>query len=481
MRLVIRADGSPRIGSGHVMRCLAIASRMLELGHGVTWWSDELDDASKSRVAGMGIELEPVPETPAYRSDDVLLIDGYHLGDELADMTRRRGTKVVRIDDNGHSGHAHADVIIDPSPVSDRSTYPEAPATARFLCGPRYVPIGAAYRAVRPPEPPRHAELASLLVSLGGNAPGELVASVASGLADYSGVVHLVIGGQQEGTDDIGSVAATQGWHTHRNLEHLADLMTSVDAAVLAGGTTNWEACCLGLPRLMVQTADNQAEVARFLDDAGTGVFLGPMEHVTPEDIRRGVERLADATTRRRMAEAAWALVDGDGVARIGAHLMSLVLEVRAARADDTRTIWEWANDSRTRLASFTSDPIPWSDHERWFAAKLDDPSVVMHVVGEPGSGPVAFVWYGREDHAKLVVSINTAPEARGRGLGAAALIASAEALPRGEAVEVEALIRSDNRASRKAFERADFSFSERVVVDGIEAVRYHKPLGGPD
>ena len=41
------------------------------------------------------------------------------------------------------------------------------------------------------------------------------------------------------------------------------ELMAWCDVAIAAGGTTTWELCCLGVPAILVDVAENQTAVAQ--------------------------------------------------------------------------------------------------------------------------------------------------------------------------------------------------------------------------
>jgi spore coat polysaccharide biosynthesis predicted glycosyltransferase SpsG len=54
MRILIRADGDRHIGTGHLMRTLALAARASADGHDVAFASTRLEDALADRVRQIG-------------------------------------------------------------------------------------------------------------------------------------------------------------------------------------------------------------------------------------------------------------------------------------------------------------------------------------------------------------------------------------------------------------------------------------------
>ena len=148
---------------------------------------------------------------------------------------------------------------------------------------------------------------------------------------------------------------------------------------------------------------------------------------------------------------------------------------LRPAEARDGSALWKWRNEESVRVASFDPEPIALADHERWFAARLVDPSCAIFVVAVAGrdAGYVRFDGDGDE----ALVSVALAPEARGRGAGPAAIRAAVRALRvRRPGSRVVALIRAGNPRSEAAFRRAGFVAAGLRAVGGVSAVELVSP-----
>ena len=153
-----------------------------------------------------------------------------------------------------------------------------------------------------------------------------------------------------------------------------------------------------------------------------------------------------------------------------------LMLALREAEQADSRRIWEWRNDATTRAVSADTDVVQWASHLAWFARVVADPRrhLLVAEVGQEPMGVVRFDSAG--DDGEWVVSINLAPQARGRRLASSVLIAGWAWLVVRTRVEcVVADIRSDNVASMRSFEGAGY-----VSIGGSQGwVRYHKIRSG--
>ena len=137
--------------------------------------------------------------------------------------------------------------------------------------------------------------------------------------------VDVVVGACSRHWDDCHRLAASisRAVTVHRSIDDMAPLMTEADFAVGACGGTSWERCCLGLPTLVVVTADNQRDIARGLAAAGAVEVIGDAGEVTVETLAARIAALRDDPPRRRdMARAAASVCDGQGVAKVVAALM---------------------------------------------------------------------------------------------------------------------------------------------------------------
>jgi RimJ/RimL family protein N-acetyltransferase len=141
-------------------------------------------------------------------------------------------------------------------------------------------------------------------------------------------------------------------------------------------------------------------------------------------------------------------------------------LRLRQATDEDCRLIWEWANDRDVRKVSFTPEPIPWADHVRWFAGKLREAGGHFWIACVGGGQPVGQVRFD-EREGKTVISINLGPEHRGRNLGSLVIWLACRKLFRDTGVKkIRALIKPDNPASVRAFEKAGFGQVGATVVN---------------
>ena len=131
-------------------------------------------------------------------------------------------------------------------------------------------------------------------------------------------------------------------------------------------------------------------------------------------------------------------------------------LAFRRARIDDAERLWSWRNDPETRRASHNTEYIELDHHMRWFKnAMARNESIKL--IAELHSEPIGTVRFDKRSDSYLEVSINIAPQARAKKLGAACLRGACNFVLAKEAAGFHAEIRPDNAASIRIFEQCGF------------------------
>jgi RimJ/RimL family protein N-acetyltransferase len=233
----------------------------------------------------------------------------------------------------------------------------------------------------------------------------------------------------------------------------------------------------LGLPTLAIIVADNQRPIAEALHAQGIVHNLGWYTELSPATIAQTLTALLTNEARRaEMSQRGQALVDGDGAERIVMHLRGDPLRLRPAHESDCCLLWEWANDPEVRGASFNSDPIPWEEHVRWFAAKYHTPDTTIYIALDASDTPIGQVRFDRTGQNEAVVSISIDHYQRGKGYGKALLNLSAERLFSTWTISrIHSYIKQGNTASVRAFEQAGYQHVEPTEVQRYPA--YHLML----
>src|SRR5579864_2413634 len=124
--LLIRADASVAIGTGHVMRCLALGQGWQDAGGRVVFAMAERTDAIQNRLSAESCEIatiaskagtvEDAAQTVALASQqkcEWIVVDGYLFTAKYQADLKSADCKVLFLDDYGQAQHYSADFILN--------------------------------------------------------------------------------------------------------------------------------------------------------------------------------------------------------------------------------------------------------------------------------------------------------------------------------------------------------------------------------
>jgi len=487
--LLIRADADTRMGTGHVMRCLALAQAWQDAGGRVTFLSAALPPGLEARLGAEGMRVVTLAadagqtaRTAQELGADWVVLDGYQFDTGYQKALKDAGARLLVLDDNGEAGTYHADLVLNQNVHARAEWYESRAPHTRLLLGTRYALLRREFRVWRdsPRETPE--VVRRILVTLGGSDPDNVTLKVLDALAliRREGLeATVVIGGGNPHRAGLEDAAARMPFPVRVvvNAADMPELMAWADVAVSAGGSTVWELAFLGVPSLLLVTAENQLGVAEGMRVRGATHSLGWAGEQTALSLASSLTALLDDPARRsKMSRQARALVDGRGAERVLRTLREEPLRLRRATPDDCRRVWEWANDPAVRASAFSSEAIGWEEHRRWFSEKLQDPDCFFFIALDGREEPVGQIRFDivtPEDgvrHAEVDVSVDATR--RGQGLGAVLIRAGVGELSRLALLEVIlAHAKTENLGSRQAFAAAGFSETGLVRIKGYEAV----------
>jgi spore coat polysaccharide biosynthesis predicted glycosyltransferase SpsG len=178
MRYVLRADSSPKIGSGHIMRLTAIAEELIKRDETVVFVGQFTEIPwLASRIFGVGFS-QILNSSTEYRSNaltDVLILDSYYLPIEDPFIEHNKWRGIVIISDELTPKYK-ADLMIRPGINQDLD--PEF--HGKCLSGPKFIPLRKNIKKL--PSIARDDESLEILVVGGGTDPFNFVHAISRSL-----------------------------------------------------------------------------------------------------------------------------------------------------------------------------------------------------------------------------------------------------------------------------------------------------------
>lgn len=496
MFVVFRADANPQIGSGHVMRCLALAEALTQQGAqcGFLCRGAGLGEIG-ARIRTAGHRLIELPEGPPLSpsvknlphgwqfdadaslaalsgqpSVDWLVVDHYALDADWERRLRPRTRHILAIDDLADRTH-DCDLLLDQNLQKEAEARyrPLLPAHCQLLLGPRHALLRAEFNRCRPEKAFRRpADVPRLLVMFGGADPKQLSQRVVNLLSrrGHSGPIDVIVGPLFQASDQLSSaLAALPNARLHRDPANIAVLLASADLAIGSPGVSSWERCALGLPSIVIAVADNQIELGQALAEQHAHLYLGRDNEINDDQLAAAILLLtANRAWRQAMGESAATLCDGRGAARVARRMLAGV-SIRRATLADARLLFDWRNDPRVRNNAFDPRPLVWETHRDWLQSVLSQPKQLL-LIGQSGEHDIGCVRFDLTPETTRV-SIYLDPNRLGEGLATPLLLAAEAELLRlhPQAASLQAEVRTTNAASLHAFAGAGYSTAHHVLI----------------
>lgn len=345
--LILRADASSRIGTGHVMRCLALGQAWISLGGTATLVTLDLPAALRKQAIDHKTAVQPAIGVPGSREDAEhtmarsrklgrakeawVVCDGYHFGVAFQDAIRGAGFRLLLVDDYGSIDGYHADIVLNQNLGADDAWYRSALAETRCLLGPRYALLRPEFLGVRNKGRLVRRAAQRILITLGGADPHNascrcLEAITGAGDDGRSWHVRVIVGAaNRHGTSlrsVVGSAAGRHRVELVQSTTRMAEEMAWADLVVSAAGSTVWELACVGTPFFTTVLAENQVRIAEAIERRFPGSAWGDAQQIDPGRVRADLVRLADDWRQRTDRTIALrSLVDGRGAARVVAAM----------------------------------------------------------------------------------------------------------------------------------------------------------------
>lgn len=504
--LIIRADANTPMGTGHVMRCIALGQAWRDAGGEVVFISCCAFNAIKERIAEEGFSLfelglaYPESETDldiAIQTAQELgaawiVTDGYHFDLGYQQAVRHAGFKLLCVDDYNHLAEYEADILLNQNVGAEELEYHCNPG-CRKLLGPRHVMLRKEFRS---PDKNRRSfpeTVRNCLVTLGGSDPGNVSLKVieALGRLDHSCLnVKIIAGPANPHLDSLRKAiaASTIECELISSVRNMNELMRWADIAISAAGSTCWELCMTGVPFLMVVAAENQQRVAAYLTELGIAVNLGDGDRVEPFKIAEKLNSLlCNRSERERMSAAGKRLIDGFGTDRIlaypsttcGLDWFAKRLIVRRMVKPDSDRLFAWINEPQTRENSFNSAQVKWDTHVEWLEQRIDSSENLL-LIAELEGIPCGHVRYEKQTDGQVLLSFLVASDYRGLGLAGPIILQSFDlAEEKFGKIEVLAYSLATNIRSHKAMLNAGFQIArEECSFMDTQCCEFKKTLG---
>lgn len=328
-RVVIRCDGAPDIGLGHIVRCLALADELrdgqncevcfLTRRGEVAWQMIEKAGYTAIRPADDEADRTWISRVILEQRPDALIMDFRDgLSPEAVWEWRRQGVLTATIDDPEDKRIA-CDLVFSP-PVPQVRRLSWEGFTGELHVGWEWVLLRRQFSNLSPIT--KNNLRPVVLVTMGGSDPAGLTLKAVRALdslaEDFDTL--LIVGGAFCHNEALEKLLGQTKRHfeIRRNVSDMAGVMALADLAVASFCVTAYELATVGVPGIYLCLTADHAEAALAFDASGIGRSLGVHTDVSEKTLADRVkDYLRDTATCANMVARCRKLSDGRGAQRI--------------------------------------------------------------------------------------------------------------------------------------------------------------------
>jgi UDP-2,4-diacetamido-2,4,6-trideoxy-beta-L-altropyranose hydrolase len=323
---VLRADASGLIGVGHVMRSLALGEAMRDAGFDVVLASVDLpagirEEAHKCGISVVDLHCEPFGSDDALATlslnGAVLVIDGYKFEREFFEILEKGSNNFVVVDDNVETKALAPSVVINQNPHATPEMYAHLSGDPKLLLGLQYAMLR---REVREAAKLSVAPVAKkVFVAMGGSDFLKLTEPIVRALKALDIELCVAVGptnSQRQQIEDV--VQSVPRARMIPQVDYITELASS-SLAILAAGSSLWEAAALGIPTIGLIVADNQLGASTSSEKIGFSISVDVRNNANIETIHSLVENVLGLPneTLEKMRTAAENGIDENGSSRV--------------------------------------------------------------------------------------------------------------------------------------------------------------------
>ncbi len=277
MKILIRADSSSSIGTGHIMRCLVLAKRDFSNDE-VIFAVRDLDGNINQKIITQGFDIEILNSNDISEltslidrlNIDRLVIDHYDIGFEQELKIKKQTNCELFVLDDIYNRH-YCDILLNHNIYAQKERYKGlVPRWCDIRCGKEFTLIRDEFYKAKESMNKKHFECQdriNVFVAMGGADTAKLNIPILEVLTSLDNLfIHIVTTSANRDLRRLKSYCNDKdNILLYINSNQIATLMSSVDFAIVTPSVILNEVFFMELPFIAIATAINQKEMLSYL------------------------------------------------------------------------------------------------------------------------------------------------------------------------------------------------------------------------
>ena len=278
MNILIRADSSSYIGTGHIMRDLVLAKKFSK--DQIIFATQDLEGNINHKIkeSNYNIEIlnnnnfEELNKLIKKLNIDMIIIDHYEINYNFEKKLKEQNSKLkIFVFDDTYEKH-YCDILLNHNIYADEKKYTNlVPKDCELKCGTKYTLLREEFIEAKKQKQTIKKEnrLKTLFIAMGGADHKNLNITILKNIkivCKKNIKVNLVTTTANRNLEKLKRYCKDKEWiNLHINSKEVANLMNQSDFAIITPSVTANEAYFLDLPFIAIKTAKNQKQMYKFL------------------------------------------------------------------------------------------------------------------------------------------------------------------------------------------------------------------------
>ena len=350
-KIIVRADSSSTIGTGHIMRDIVLAKREFPNDRVIFAVRDlqgninqKIDEAGFEKVTLESNDIDELAELVQKYRAETLVIDHYGIGYEDEKRLKEQTVVTLFVLDDTYEKH-YCDILLNHNIYAEAERYKDlVPKYCELRCGEKFMLIRDEFHAAKKKKEKEKISLepsgkTHVFVAMGGADTANLNIPILETLARFKEFhVHIITTRANKHLERLKTLVSGRPDVTlYIETDRIAELMAGSDFAIVTPSVTINEVIFMKIPFIAIKTADNQREMVRYLHKMG----MPYLKSFDALKLRKEIEKFLVTTT---------------------------ITTVNFPDMNDKekRMVLEWRNHPDVRRWMFNDSPIPYQEHLRF-------------------------------------------------------------------------------------------------------------------
>ena len=454
MNILIRADSSSSIGTGHIMRDLVLAEQFKDAN--IVFATQDLPGNINQKIEEKDYTIEILNSNDIQEvnkliekySIDMIVIDHYGIDEKYEKQLKVEHTalKIMSLDDT-YEKH-HCDILLNINLYANNTQYKDlVPDYCELRCGTKYMLLRDEFVIEKQKYRQNKNEKKNLnvFIAMGGADHSNVNIEILKVLELFPNIhANVVTTTANQHFNELQEYVADKNNITlHINTNQIAVLMNNADLAIVTPSVTLNEIVYMNTPFIAIKTASNQDEMYRYLVNNSYTV----LHKFNEIDLRNKVENFLESTPIELI------------------NFIDLTV-------DDKKMILRWRNHPNIRKWMFTQETINLVDHLNYIDS-LNSREDRVYFLVKKGSQTIGVIDFTNIDHEnkKAEFGIYGNPELRRVGR-----ILMENIIDYGfNVLKVETLVSEvfeDNISAIKLYKRYNFKYIATKYINGRDIIQ---------